>query len=315
MDRRQFMVLTAAIAVARHASAQESTAVRVGVLIAHGAPDPFVGYLRDALQAIGYTEGRNLQLLVHASADQAVLADAAAELVRQKVNVIATVRASATQAAKKATTEIPIVIALAADAVGLGLVASLAKPGGNVTGVSANSADTAAKTLEILRELLPQARRIVAIADGRTVFSGAFITRAQQAGKLLGFQVRAIRTNASDLSATLLPELAKTRPDAVILQPALGSAAAQLMLMRGIIAVAPNSTLSSGCLMTYSAQVPDMFRKAARYIDRIVKGARPAELPVEQPTRFELIINQKAARALGVSVPQSVLLRADRIIG
>jgi len=315
MTRRELMTLFAGVAgFPAVAIAQPPRPARVGFLIAHSAAEPFATLLKQGLSELGYVEGKNLQLDVRVAEDPKVLATLAAEFVTQHVDVIATVRASATEAAKQATKDIPIVIALAADAVALGLVSSLAKPGGNVTGVSANTADTAAKTLEVLHEMLPAARRIAALVDAQTTFGDRFLARVEQTGKVLGLEIHGFRIRGGAALAAALPGISRARPHAAILQPSLGAAAAERMLGQRIAAVSPNSTLASGCVMTYSAHIPDMFRKAARYIDRVLKGAKPAELPVEQPTSFELWINQRAARSLGIAVPQAVLVRADKVI-
>lgn len=282
--------------------------------MSNAAREPFATYLRDAMRALGYVEGRNMQLDVLAGDDPAALAAHAAELVNRRVDVIATMRAAATMAAKHATREIPIVITLAADAVALGLVQSLARPGGNVTGVSASTADTGGKTLEVLRELLPAARRIAAIVDTETTFSKHFLERVQQSGQRLHLKVEGLSVAGAAAVPSALPAIAKMRPDAVMLQPSLGAASAELLFKQRLAVVSPNSTLAAGCVMTYSADIRGMFQKAARYIDQVLKGAKPADLPVEEPSKFELVINQRVARAVGIDIPRSLLVRADRVI-
>ena len=307
------MLLTGAAAWPRHAQAQPGAVPRVGVLMFAPTLEPFVTYLRHALRELGYIEGKTIQLVLRSTDDPKLLATYAAELVRQNVNVIAVVRGVAAAAAKLATRDIPIVLTQVPDAVAMGLVTSLAKPGGNVTGVSVNTIAAAGKTLELSREIMRGLRRVASLVDV-TAPGALYAEEVERAGKNLTIDIQTIRVKGVAGVSAAVPALNKMRPDAAMVQPSLGMPAAELVLKQRIVPVAPSSTLAAACLMTYSADVAEIYRTAAGYVDRILKGAKPADLPVQQPTKFEVVINQKVARAFGVTVPESVLLRADKVI-
>ena len=287
---------------------------RVGFLMFAPTVEPFLTYFRQGLRELGYVEGKNIQLELRWTDKPELLAEYAAELVRQKVRVIAAARGVAVEAAKLATKEIPIVITQVPDAVATGLVASLAKPGGNVTGVQVNTAETAGKTLELLREIMPRARRVASLVDVTSPITGVLTKEVERVGKLLGMEIQSIAVKGAADANAALPALSKMRPDAAIVQPSLGMPAADVVLKQRIAPVSPSSALNAGCVMTYSANLAEIYRTVAGYVDRILKGAKPADLPVQQPTKFELVINQKVARALAINIPQSVLVRADKVI-
>jgi putative ABC transport system substrate-binding protein len=317
ISRRQVLQLFAVASVAQTGTtlAQETRKIpRVGFLAPSVLAEQRLALFRQGLRELGYVEGKNIHIDSRAGENARVLHDAAAELVRQKVDVIVTVVSAGADAAKQATTEIPIVLAPIGDAVAQGFVPSLSKPGGNITGISINAAEAAGKALEIMREVMPRARRVAALADSTESFSKLFVEQLQRTSKQLRLDFQPIMVKgASDVKAAL-QVLAKMKPDMAIVQAPLGITTAELVLKQGIATAAPNSVFAPACLVTYSADIPDMYRLAADYVDRILKGAKAAELPVRQPSKFELIVNVKAAQRLGITVPQSVLLRATRVI-
>jgi putative ABC transport system substrate-binding protein len=317
ISRRQILQLFAGASIAQTTSAlaQETRKIpRIGFLAPSVLAEPRLAFFRQGLRELGYVDGKNIQIDFRAGENAKVLNDAAAELVRQKVDVIVTVVSVGADAAKQATKEIPIVLAPIGDAVAQGFVTSLSKPGGNITGISINAAEAAGKALEIMREVMPRARRVAALADSTESFSKLFVEQLQSTSKQLRLDFQPIMLKGvSDVKAAL-QVLAKMRPDIAIVQSPLGITTAELVLKQGIATASPSSVFAPACLVTYSADIPDMYRLAADYVDRILKGAKAAELPVRQPIKFELIVNVKAAQTLGITVPQSVLLRATRVI-
>jgi putative ABC transport system substrate-binding protein len=222
----------------------------------------------------------------------------------------------AARAAKQATRDIPIVIALAGNPVETGLVESLARPGGNVTGMSSVGAELAGKTVELIRDLLPSARRVAALANAPDPFSGPFIEQIRLSGQATGVMIDAVMIRGAEELEAAFPAMVQKRPDAIIVQASLPTKrVAELALRYRIPSVSViRGFTEEGGLMTYSAAEADMYRHAAIYVDKVLKGAKPADLPVEQPTKFELVINLKTAKALGLNVSRDFLLRADEVI-
>ena len=240
----------------------------------------------------------------------------AAKLVRLKVDIIVAFQTPAVQAAKQATNTIPIVMAPAGDPVGTGLVASLARPGGNVTGASSTTAEVAAKTLELIREIRPAARSVAVLANVADPFTKPLLEQIQSAGRLLGIEIRPAMVRGPEEFDAAFAEWVKARVDAVIIQPSLPrKRAIDLALKHRLLSASPTRLfVEAGGLISYAASPRDNSRKAATYVDKILKGAKPADLPVEQPTKFELVVNLKTAKALGLKIPETILFRADRVI-
>ncbi|TMK16830.1 MAG: ABC transporter substrate-binding protein, partial [Alphaproteobacteria bacterium] len=290
----------------------------IGALVL-GSTDPeqFWRDFRQGLRELGHVEGQNIRFEFRSAQGQADrLPELAAELVRLKVDVIVTWFTPPTQAAKQATHEIPIVMADTGDPIGTGLVASLPRPGGNVTGIASVSAELAGKSVQLIRDMLPSARRVTALANATDPFSKPFLEQIKLGGEATGTTINPVRIGGNEELEAAFAAMEKDRPDAVIVQPSLPSKrAAELALKQRVPAVSvPRWFAEEGGLMSYSPRYADLFHKAAVYVDKILKGAHPADLPVEQPTRFELVINMKTAKALGLAIPETFVLRADEVI-
>src|SRR5919201_194787 len=324
IGRREFIPLLggAAAALPRAARAQQAGKLpTIGFLGATPSVESqrvaaFVHRLRE----LGWIDGRNLAIEYRwAEGRSEQYAENAAEFVRLKVDVIVTVATPPTVAAKQATSVIPIVFAATNDPVGSGLVASLARPGGNVTGLSNQVSETGSKKLELLREVVPGLHRMAILANVSNPGVLLDMNEAQAAARSLGLEIiKSEISRAEDISPAI--DALKGRADAlyVCADPLVNThrigvnilaVAARLPTMHGL-----REYVEAGGLMSYGANVPDLFRRAADYVDKILRGARPTDLPVEQPTKFELVINLKTARALGLEVPATLLARADEVI-
>ena len=321
MKRRAFISLlgTAAAVWPLAGRAQQPAKLpTVGALVL-GSTDPeqFWRDFRQGLRELGYVEGQNIRFEFRSAQGQVDrLPELAAELVRLKVDVIVTWFTPPTQAAKQATHEIPIVMADTGDPIGTGLVASLPRPGGNVTGIASVSSELAGKSVQLIRDMLPSARRVAALANATDPFAKPFLEQIKLGGEATGTTINPVSNGGSEEFEAAFAAMEKDRPDAIIVQPSLPSRrAAELALKQRVPAVSvPRWFAEQGGLMSYSPRYADLFHKAAVYVDKILKGARPADLPVEQPTHFELVINMKTAKALGLTIPETFVLRADEVI-
>jgi putative ABC transport system substrate-binding protein len=320
MRRREFFKVIGGVTIfwAPAASAQQTKVTTIGVLV-RGAPgwQQFWQLFREALRELGYVEGKNIQFEFRSDqGDISRLPELAVELVRLKVDVIVSWFTPAAIAAKQATREIPIVCAICGDLVGTGLVESLARPGGNVTGSSSLNAQLSAKIVELIREMVPSAHRIAVLANAPDPFSKLFVQQIQLAGEAAGTAIDPIMIHSAEELDAAFPSMERSRPDAVIVQPSLPTKrAAELALSYRIPAICGwREFVHDGGLMAYFAAEADLYRRAAVFVDKILKGAKPAELPVEQPTRFELVINLKTAKAIGLTIPAVFLARADAVI-
>jgi putative ABC transport system substrate-binding protein len=321
-SRRSFCWTLASVLVAPGvAVAQASKVRRIGVLEI-GEPDTpeYIRKEAEPLRALGWVEGQNLLVERRYANDRyEALQALAEELVRAKVEIIVTGTTSATDAAKRATTTIPIVFG-AADPVRFGLVASLARPGGNLTGVSLASLDVAAKQLSLLKELLPRLQRI-----GVLSLAGNPYNRAGQPGQLddiyqsLGLVPIDVEIDAAGEIGGAFQQLVERRAQALVLSGGIWEHRLEIVdaaMKNGLptLAINPDIVREAGALIAYGPTDAEILRLRAEYIDRILRGAKPADLPVQQPTKFELVINLKTARALGLTIPKDLLLRADEVI-
>ena len=288
---------------------------RIGVLV-QANWEVIYGHVKDGLRELGLVEGRNVLIEFRsAQANIDALPGLAAELVRLKVDVIIAMQTPCALAAKQVTSTIPIVMT-AADPVGSGIVASLARPGGNITGVAGLSGELSAKLLELVRELRPGAKRVGVLANANDGFTKTFIGLLEQAGVITGMEIQTALVRGADDYAAVFAAWAKLRVDAVIMQPSLPpQRAIALALQHRLPSMSSlRAFAEAGGLLSYVGNTREQGHKVASYVDRILKGAKPADLPVEQPTRFELLINGKTAKTLGLKIPQAVLIRADRVI-
>jgi putative ABC transport system substrate-binding protein len=320
MKRRKFIALMGGAAVAwpLAALALPPKVVTIGVLV-RSAPgwQQFWDLFREALRELGYIEGTNVQFEFRSDEGElSRLPGLAAELVRLKVDVIVTWYTPAAIAAKQATRDIPVVCAICGDLVANGLAESLARPGGNVTGSSSLGAEISGKIVELIREMLPSVHQIAVLANAPDPWSKVYIKQIQQAGEATGIVINPIMIHSAGELEPAFRAMERQRPDAIIVQPSLPTnRVAELALSRRIPTACPvSSFVRVGGLMSYYSVEADLYRRAAVLVDKILKGAKPADLPVEQPTKFELAINLKTVKALGLSVPPSLLARADEVI-
>ena len=321
MRRREFVALVGgSVTWPTAVLAQQQKLPIIGFL----GTDPTVWHLwtaafLDRLRELGWIEGRTVA--IDYRWDEGRLerqAEVAGEFVRLKVDVIVTV-GSAVPAAKRETAVIPIVFALSIDPVGGGLVKSLSRPGGNVTGLSIQSTDVAGKQIELLREVVPQLQRVAIIADGGFAQSQLEMRQAEAAARTLGLNVAPLEIRMAE---NILPKLAalSAPSDALyVASDALVNANRDLIIKYALAARLPTifSTrdhVKAGALMSYGANFADLFRRSADLVDKILRGAKPADIPVEQPTKFDLVINSTTAKALGLTIPQTLLATADEVI-
>jgi putative tryptophan/tyrosine transport system substrate-binding protein len=285
-----------------------------------GRTSPEAEAFRQAMRGLGYVEGRNLTIQWHFAAEDAALPALAAEIVQTAPDAIVAAGTPATQAAKSATAAIPIVGTALGDPVATGLVSSLARPGGNVTGVRSSIGGLNAKRLELLKEAFPQIERVAVIGNPTNPVVALQFAELEEAGPALGVRVERLEARSVNDFATMFASAMRRLPDAVVgLLDAL-----MLSNRRRVVEFAAGNGLPSiystrdfvevGGLMTYSPSFPDMYRRSATYVDKILKGARPGDLPMERPRRFRLVLNMDAARALGVTIPLAVRVQTDEII-
>jgi putative ABC transport system substrate-binding protein len=300
---------------------QPSRVPRVGVLVG-GSRDLFPAF-RQGLRELGYVEGRSVVIESrHAEGVLDRTPQLVAELLRLDVDVLVVTGTVATRAAMAQTTTVPIVFMLAGDPVGSGLVASLARPGGNVTGLSNLVAELSGKQLELLKAAVPQVSRVAVLYNPvtRAAGTGAGLDRTREAARTLGVDLQVLEVRQPSEFTTAFSTLTAWRAGAVLAlsDPVFGSDLAQLARLAAKHRVpamyAYREFATHGGLLTYGPNFADIYRRAAAYVDRILRGAKPADLPVEQPTKFELVINLRTAKALGLTIPPSVLARADEVI-
>ena len=318
------LALALSFAVLAAEAQQGEKIYRLGYLGITSASDGFdrLDVFRKGLRELGYVEGRNVALEIrYADGKPEQLLELATDLVRLKVDVIVTQSGVAALAAKKATQTIPIVMASSGDAVRQGLVASLARPGGNVTGMTMISPDTSRKRLEILRELLPRLSRVGVLWCGADdPVNEHQWTETQAAAKVLGVQLSSLEVLSGEELAGAFASAVKHRVQAVLMFDCsrFGPSVTQIVELarkHRLPAMYPSARApQAGGLMSYGANQLDPARRAATYVDKILRGAKPADLPVEQPTKFELVINMKTAKALGLTIPPTLATRVNQVI-
>ena len=323
MKRREFITLLGgAAAWPLAARAQQSAMPVIGLMGAGSAAaqSHLTSAFLQRLRELGWTEGRELRIEYRwAEGRPQRFAEIAAEFVRLKVDLILTHNTPPTLAAKQATSVIPIVFATAGDPVGTGIVASLARPGGNITGLSGQAADTAGKRVELLRELIPDLRHLAILADVDSPFTTRDVDETQGAARTLGLEAIAFEIRRREDIAAAFKALqgraqalyVSTGPLAFVNRTRINTfaLAARLPTMHGV-----REPVEAGGLICYGPNWPFMWGRAADFVDKILRGAKPADIPVEQPTKFELVVNLSTAEALGITVPPTLLARADEVI-
>jgi putative ABC transport system substrate-binding protein len=328
MQRRRFILaaLGGLLGVPFGVDAQPAgNARRIGYLSSGSssmAAPPVIDAFRQGLRDLGWVEGQNLVIdyrFAESSFDR--LPDLAAELVRQNVEIIVATSTPAAVAAKRATTTIPVVMVNIGDPVGLGLIASLPRPGGNVTGISFSvGLEIIGKQLELLKETVPAVRRVAILSNPANPATAVAISNVKAAAQSLGLELKLLEVGAPDELDGAFAAMAREKVGAVLVvsdtmfgaqRARLADLAAKTRLpsMHGT-----RSNVEAGGLMYYGPNFPDQWRRGASFVDKILKGTNPADLPVEQPTKFELVVNLKTAKALGITIPQKVLARADEVI-
>ena len=322
MDRRLFTsCLALGVLAAQLAKAQQARKTyQIGYLALGSRPDDGAppAALRQALAELGYSEGKNVTYIGRwAESMRARLPALAVELVAMSVDVIVTASSGAARAAKNATSAIPIVMAFSTDPVGQGLIASLARPGGNVTGMSDNAIDLSAKRLELLKEAAPTASRIAVLWNAQDRAMTQRYQQIDRAAQALALSIQPLGVRQPDDFERVFSEMNRQRPDAMIMVTDVLTNLnrkrvfdyAEAHRIPAMYEFA--SLVREGGLMSYGPSDDDLFGRAAVYVDKILKGAKPSELPAEEPTLYHLVINNRTAKALGLNMPQSLLLRAE----
>ena len=324
VSRLAGLIVAAAIAVKPNGvHAQQSTSPRrIGVLLVGFSPESKEAQqLRQGLQDVGYVEGRDVTIeWRYANGDYDKVAGLAADLVQSKVDVMVVDGTVGNQAAKRGTSNVPIVMVLVADPVGSGLVASLAHPGGNVTGLSLMIPELTAKQLQLLKEALSRLTRVSVLWNPASPYQPKVIEELKAAAPSLSIELSFVDVRTPEQFGPGFSAMTRARAEAlyVIGDPFFASHGTTLLKLASkarlpVIGVS-RQFAAAGALMSYGPNIGDVFRRSAGYVDKILKGASPATLPVEQPTKFELVVNLKTAKALGIKIPEAILLQADEVI-
>jgi putative tryptophan/tyrosine transport system substrate-binding protein len=311
--------------ITAHPSRAQSASVihRAGVLLtsSEATSAHLLAAFSQAMRDLGWVEGTNIEYrIVSAGGDVDRLGALANELIRQNVELIVAASTAGTRAAQRATKTIPVVMVNASNALDAGFVASLAKPGGNITGVSNQREEALQKLIEILHEVLPDARRIGILLNERNPSYRVLSAAAQTACSALNLLALPVVASVREQLAGAIGEIARQQSQAVIVVPDPVYLNERTMLQKLMqatrlpAAYGLREHVFAGGLLSYAADLAGNYRLAARYVDRLLKGAKPADLPVEQPTKYEFVVNLKTAHALGITIPPSVLLRADEVI-
>jgi putative tryptophan/tyrosine transport system substrate-binding protein len=325
MNPKLFWLITAILLVLVHrAEAQQTTKLaKIGFLLPYSAgPDHRIEAFRQALRELGYSEGKNVTIEYRwADGRFEELPALAADLVNRQVDVIVSVVTQASLAAKKATNSIPIVMVGVSDPVGSGLVVSLARPGANITGTSSMTAEVVGKQLELVKETLPKISRVAALWNpANPNFQSVQLREVRVAGQALGMPLLLIEARDLEEIEQAFAAIAREHTRALLIlgDPVFIShraRMAEIATKRRLPTISgAGEHAESGGLMSYGPSFPDMYKRAATYVAKILKGAKPADLPIEQPTKFELVINLKTAKQIDLTIPPNVLARADRVI-
>ena len=317
-----FVVVLLAVAVIAEAQQQEKIP-RIGYLggTSYSVNSARVEAFRQGLRELGYVEGKNIAIeWRYAEGKLDRLPTLAAELVRLKVDVIVSAGPPPTRSAKQATVTIPIVMAFDDDPIGSGFAASLARPGGNITGLSTQASEISGKRLELLREIVPKLSRVAVLGTSTRPGNAQSLREVELAAGALGVKLQYLDVLSPEDIETAFRGASKGRAEAVLTL----NSTVLISHRRQVADLAAKSRLPAiyyapefvedGGLVTYGVSITDLFRRAASYVDKILKGAKPADLPVEQPTKFEFVINLKAAKQIGLTIPPNVLARADKVI-
>jgi putative ABC transport system substrate-binding protein len=324
MSRKIFSLVLGAMLYALYVSAEAQQAKkvhRIGYLTMRPGAEEKVrlsAFLQE-LKSLGYTEGNNLVIESRRAPVGQLdkLRELAAELVGLKVNVIVASSADVAKVAKEITATIPIVFTVSADPVGEGLVQSLAHPGRNVTGLSDLHGDMLGKRLELLKEVVPSASRIAFLWNSNSSSGPLQLKELQAAAPALRIVLLSLPVTGRDDIDRAFAQMRRERPEGLVIHgnPLLGTAIVERVVKSGVPHIFTTSgNVDAGALMSYGANHLDLWRRAAILVDKILKGTKPADLPVEQPTKFELVINLKTAKQIGLTIPQWLLMRADRVI-
>jgi ABC-type uncharacterized transport system substrate-binding protein len=320
MQRRRFLTAFGSVIVwPLVVGAQQRAMPRIGVLVAESAPHPFTEAFRAGMRELGYVEGRTVTIdWRYADALFARAVELAAELVRLKVDIIAAHHTPAVKAAMSVTSTVPIVMSPAGAPVQAGLIKSLAQPGGNVTGLSSMEAELGTKRLQLLVEMIPSLRRVAVLGARTDPFTAPYVQDFKDAAVRLGLQLQPVLIDGPRDFEGAFAEMSKMSSQAVVIQPLFQPHTSRVLELAGKHHLAVMSsyrdTTEAGGLISYSADHAAYFQRAAVFVDKILKGAKPANLPVEQPAKFELVVNSKTARVLGLNIPQAILVGADEII-
>ena len=323
IERRTLLIGLAVLAVPSIAIAEQAAGKvpRVGVLGEQSSREPRLEAFRQGLRELGYIEGRNIVIEYrYAHGVVARFPELTMELLGLKVDVLVVGGTGAAHAAKSQTTTVPIVFAIGGDPVGTGLVTSLARPGGNATGLSALVAETSGKQLELLKAVTPKISRVAILINPANSGSRLPVTRTREAARALALDLRVLEVRRQNELASAFAALTAWRAGAVLVvsDPLFGNELTEISRLAATYQMPTiynrREFAEAGGLLAYGPSYSDNYRRAATYVDKILKGAKPADLPVEQPTRFELVINLKTAKVFGITIPHSVLVRADEVI-
>jgi putative ABC transport system substrate-binding protein len=323
MQRRDFLGVLGGAAVAWPLSAraqQPSKVVRIGILSLTSGPSPADEGFQNGLRQLGYVEGQNLVMLYRwAAGRKERLVDLAIELLQLKVDVFASGSTEAIFAIRSVNSAIPIVMTNISDPIGSGLVSSFARPGGNTTGLTMYSSDLAGKRLELLREVVPRLRRVAILVERDHPPTATLVKETEAAAQALQLELQILQVRP-DLIADAFRSLSKEKTDGIVIQQTASLNAyirqiADLAISHQLPTIQETlSFVEAGGLMAYGPNRSALGERAAWYVDRILRGTNPADLPIEQPTKFELALNLKTAKALGLTVPPTLLTRADEVI-